>query len=244
MNFVIIGASAGLGRSLATALAEQGHSLLLVATDPRDLTIQASDLRIRFGSAVSTLACRLQADAAVIEQIGRSSAEMGAVDGVFFPLGLSRGDDDGTQSANTTKILVDSNLSGTMALTAYFLPEMIKRNRGYIVGFGSVAADRGRSSNIVYAAAKRGLTSFFESIRHKVAGTEIRVHFYQMGYMKTSQTFSKKLPFPAASPEKAAKEIVLNLESDRGLTYYPGFWRWICLALRLTPWFIYKKLRF
>ena len=244
MNFVIVGASAGLGRSLATALAEQGHCLLLVAGDARDLSVQASDLQIRFGSKVKTLSCKLEAAQASIERIATASQTLGEVDGLFFPLGLSQDDDDGTQSAQSISELVNTNLSGTMALTGHFLPAMLKRNRGYLVGFGSVAADRGRGANIVYAAAKRGLSSFFESIRHKVAGSGIKVHFYQMGYMNTSQAFGKKLPFPAVSPDQAARDIVAHLESDRGLTYYPGFWRWICMALRVTPWFIYKKLRF
>lgn len=246
MNFVIVGASAGLGRALSEALAEKGHNLLLISSDERDLQIQATDLQIRFGTEVTTLACRLKADAPTIETIELSAAQLGGgpVDGLFFPLGLSRDNDDGMQPPQYVHELVEANLSGTMALTAHFLPSMLKRNRGYIVGFGSVAADRGRGSNIVYAAAKRGLASFFESLRHKSAGTGVRVHFYQMGYLGTSLSFGKKLPFPAASPQRAAAEVVEHLDRDRGLTYFPAFWRWICLALKLTPWSVFKKLRF
>lgn len=244
MNFVIVGASAGLGRALSEELAEKGHNLLLISGDERDLQIQASDLQIRYGTQISTLACRLKSDEATIESIEKSAEELGTVDGLLFPLGLSRDNDDGMQSPQYVHELLEANLSGTMALTGRILPRMLKRNSGYIVGFGSVAADRGRGSNIVYAAAKRGLSSFFESIRHKAAGSGVKIHFYQMGYLETSLTFGKKLPFPAASPKQAAREVVRHLETDRGLTYFPFFWRWICLALRMTPWSVFKKLRF
>lgn len=244
MNFIIVGASAGLGRALAGELAKQGHSLILVSGDERDLQAEAADLRIRYGGNITSVACHLKSDETTVRQIATAAGESTEIDGVFFPLGLSNDNDDGTQSPSVTSALVEANLAGTMALTSHLLPGMIKRNRGYIVGFGSVAAERGRSSNVVYAAAKRGLTSFFESIRHRVAGSNIKVHFFQMGYMSTAQTFGKKLPFPAADPHKAARDIVAVLERDRGLSYYPAFWRWICLALRLTPWFVYRKLRF
>jgi short-subunit dehydrogenase len=244
VNFIIAGASAGLGRSLATELAGGGHGLLLIAGDERDLRAQAMDLKIRFGTVVEVLACRIQSDEQSIDRVEEHAQKLGEIDGIFFPLCLSKDSDDGLSTVGETNLLIDSNLSGTIALTGRFLPGMLRRNKGYLVGFGSVASERGRGSNIVYAAAKRGLSSFFESIRHKVAGTGIKVHFYQMGYMKTSQTFGKKLPFPAASPRQAAQQVVANLDRDRGTVYYPGFWRWICFCLRMTPWMLYKKLRF
>jgi short-subunit dehydrogenase len=244
VNFIVAGASAGLGRSLATELARAGHSILLIAGDERDLRVQASDLTVRFGTKVEVLACHIRADEQSIAQVEAQAQRLGDIDGILFPLCLSKVNDDGLSSPEDTNCVIESNLTGTIALTARILPGMIARNKGYIVGFGSVAAERGRGSNIVYAAAKRGLSSFFESIRHKVAGTGIKIHFYQMGYMKTSQTFGKRLPFPAACPHRAAQQVVANLDRDRGTVYLPGFWRWICCALRMTPWAVYKKLRF
>lgn len=244
MNFIVAGSSAGLGRALATELARKGHSLVLIASDAKDLQVQASDLQVRFGVPVITVASRIRCDEETIDKIVTQAQSFGDIDGLLFPMGLSSNADDGTQSASHTQMLVDGNLSATMALTAKVLPLMMARNRGYVVGFGSVAAERGRSSNVVYAAAKRGLMSFFESIRHKVVGTGVKVRFFQMGYIKTSQTFGKKLPFPAVSPEEAARDVLAIMEQERGLTYYPAFWRWICLALKMTPWFLYRRLRF
>ncbi len=244
MNLVIIGASAGLGKALCFKLAEKGHNLLIVASNEDDLSEQADDLKIRFKVKVEIAALRVRCENASVEAIREKAARLGEIQGVLFPIGYSRDDDDGTLSAEDTQRIVSSNFSAIMAITGSFLPDFIKQTSGVFVYFGSVASERGRSSNICYAAAKRGLKSYYESIRHKTAASNIKVQYYQLGYLKTAQTLGKKLPFPAAEPDKAAAFIVSRLVSESGERYYPGFWRFICLALRLTPWFVFKKLKF
>jgi short-subunit dehydrogenase len=124
------------------------------------------------------------------------------------------------------------------------LPHFLARGQGLLVFFGSVAAERGRSSNVIYAATKRGLQSFYESIRHRCSATKIRVQYYQLGYIDTAQTFGKRLPMRPVAPHTVARAIVANLNNDFGAAYYPGYWRLIAVALRNTPWFIFRKLRF
>ena len=244
MNLIVVGASAGLGRALADRLAQDKHNLLLIASDENDLKALAADLSLRYLVKTEIAAIRLSSDIASVERIAAQAKSLGEIDGIMFPLGYSRTDDDATLAADDINRIINSNMSGIMALCAHYLPEMLKRNNGLFVFFGSVASERGRSSNIVYAAAKRGLQSFAESLRHKCSATNINVQFYQLGYLNTAQTFGKKLPFPAAEPKDAADVIVRNLNKSFGLEYYPWFWRFICLGLRYTPWMVFKKLKF
>jgi short-subunit dehydrogenase len=244
VNLILVGASAGLGRALADRLAAKGHNLLIVSSKQADLDALASDLQIRHSVKVAKAALRIGCDSESVNAIISAAESLGTIDGALFPMGYSRGDDDGTLGAADIERIVSSNLSGIMALCAALLPAMMERGEGLFVFFGSVAAERGRSSNIVYAAAKRGLQSFAESMRHRCSATNIKVQYYQLGYLNTAQTFGKKLPFPAAEPEQAAKCIVDNLSKDFGQMYFPWFWRGICLALRLTPWAVFKKLKF
>lgn len=244
MNFIVVGASAGLGRALAEQLAEDKHGLLLVASGASDLAALASDFHLRHSVQVEYAALRVGCSQSSIDEIVNASKKLGKIDGVLFPLGYSRSDDDGTLGPDAIERIIGSNLTGTMAICSHFLPLMLEENSGHIVFFGSVAAERGRSSNVVYASAKRGLQSFYESIRHRCANSQINVQYYQLGYLNTAQTYGKKLPFPAAEPKDAAKFIVKNLKKGSGLTYYPWFWVFICLALRCTPWMVFKKLKF
>lgn len=244
MNLIVVGASQGLGRALSDRLAKDGHNLLIVASNENDLDAQAKDLKIRYSVEVVYAAHKIRCDQESVAKIKSAASGLGQIDGIIFPIGYSRTDDDGTLAPDEIDRIVNSNLSGIMALTSAYLDEMLSRGEGILVFFGSVASERGRSSNIAYAAAKRGLQSFYESIRHRCAASKIKVQYYQLGYLKTAQTFGKKLPFPAAEPSDAADYIVSRLNRGSGQSYYPGFWTFICLALRLTPWFVFKKLKF
>lgn len=243
MNFIVVGASAGLGRALADQLAAKKHNLVIVASNQEDLDALAADLRIRHSVTVEVAAQRMKCDNESVNKVKEAAGRLGQVDGIYFPLGYSRIDDDGSLVADDIERIVDSNLASIMALTAAYLPDMLQRNEGGLAFFGSVASERGRSSNIAYAAAKRGLQSFYESVQHRTAASNIRVQFYQLGFLNTAQTAGKKLPFPAAEPEAAASFIVGRINKS-GFAYFPSFWTLICMALRLTPWFVFKKLKF
>jgi short-subunit dehydrogenase len=129
------------------------------------------------------------------------------------------------------------------SIVAKLWPVLASRQSAFITGFGSVAAIRGRSRNVVYSAAKRALTSYFESLCHMSARTEIAVQLYQMGFIETQQTFGKKLLFPACTPSDAARQVWRN-HRETGLWFFPAFWGWIDLMLRSIPLGIYRKLDF
>ena len=139
--------------------------------------------------------------------------------------------------------LVRVNFLSQVALTAALWPSLLKREHASVVAFGSVAAVRGRRRNVVYAAVKRALTSYFESLRHIAVGTNIRIQFYQLGYLDTQQAFGRDLPLPKGSPERLARLVLDRLDRDSGTVFYPWFWGPISRGLRLTPWFIYARLR-
>jgi short-subunit dehydrogenase len=240
---LIFGASAGVGRALARRLAARGDNLVLVARNSCDLKAEAAHLRTTFGISVNWLtmdASSLQA----VERALRPLAELGAVRNLLFPVGMANDIDDGLVPAGKSAAIINANLTSVIGTVALFLPGLLQADRGNIVGFGSVAAIRGRASNIVYAAAKRGLESYFESIRHRTARTGIRVQFYRLGYVDTQLSYGQKLPFPVATPEKVAEHVVRNLDRDIGQVHYPAFWAGIGLFLRALPWIVYRRLQF
>ena len=243
MTTLIFGASAGVGRALARRLATRGDNLVLVARSSRDLEAEAAHLRTTFGIAVNWLTMDASSPQAV-EQALRPLAELGAIRNLLFPVGMANDVDDGLISADKSAAIVNANLTSVIGAVALFLPGLLQADRGNIVGFGSVAAIRGRGSNVVYAAAKRGLESYFESVRHRTAETGIRVQFYRLGYVDTQLSYGRKIPFPIATPEKVADHVVRNLDRDIGQVQYPVFWAGIAILLRALPWIVYRRLQF
>jgi short-subunit dehydrogenase len=241
---LVIGATGGLGRALADQLAAVGFTLILVARDERDLCVQATDLEIRHHVEVHTIICNMEPGQDWITGLREELEKVGAIDGVFLPVGLSSDDDAGILSEEALRRLIEVNFTGVVSIVNELLTQFFERDLGYIVGFGSVASVRGRGSNVVYSAAKRGLASYFESLRHLFADTGVKVHFYQLGYLRSRQTFGRRLRFPICAPELLAKYVIANLSADRGTVLYPRFWAIIVSIVRWAPWFIYKRLHF
>lgn len=243
MNCLIVGASAGLGRALSEQAARLGHNVLLVASDSRDLAAMATSLQLEHGVKARYVSCRFgsfpKEEAAVIS----AAQEFGAVELVLYPIGLAEENDTGFLGESAVLRLLRVNFLSQVNLTTALWPTLLKSKRAAVVGFGSIAAVRGRSRNVVYAAAKRALDSYFESLRHLAVGTNIRVHFYYLGYLDTQQTFGKALPLPRASPERLAGFVLDHLDSNSGPVFYPWFWRLISQGLRCLPWFLYRRLK-
>lgn len=244
MKALVVGASAGVGRALTEALAKRGDDLLIVASNKDDLEAQAAHLRLLFGVQVKTIATDANRPTECLESIKAVANVFGHIDEIFFPIGSSRSDDRSTLSLEETIHLFNSNLIIVIGLIGHFLPRLITSGHGNIVGFSSVAAVRGRRANIVYAAAKRGLESYFESLRHLASQTGVHVQLYRLGYVTTQQSFAHKLLFPSVTPVRVAETVVSNLGRKQGLIYYPHYWAFICYVVLTLPWFLFKRLDF
>ncbi|MDB5822773.1 MAG: Short-chain dehydrogenase/reductase [Herminiimonas sp.] len=244
MRALVVGASAGVGRALCEALGAAGAALLLMASDARDLDALAAHLRLVYGVEVQTVAADATRVAECVEQVGKAAAVFGAIDSVYFPIGTSRADDRGLLGVDQASAILNTNLAVVIGVATHFLPQLVTQRRARIVGFGSIAAIRGRKANVVYSVAKRGLESYFESLRHLTAATGVRVQFYRLGYVATQQSFGQRLLFPVVTPERVAKEVLRNVDRDMGKAFFPRYWAVVALAVSWVPWRIYKKLDF
>ena len=79
----------------------------------------------------------------------------------------------------------NSLIQANMGSVTYFLsktyPIFAKKNKGVIVGFGTVSSSIGRDVNTVYAASKRALESLFESLSIIAIPTKLKIQFYTIG---------------------------------------------------------------
>lgn len=244
MTALLVGASAGVGRALSEALAARGDALALVASDAEDLDALAAHLRTVYNAEVHTISADAGDLAGCVAKIAEVAASLGVVDQLYFPIGASRRDDLANLGAREILTILNSNLAVVMAITAHFLPQLLQQPDARVVGFGSIAAVRGRKANVVYSAAKRGLESYFESLRHLTAGTDVRVQFFRLGYVDTQQSFGQRLLFPMVSPQQVANHVLASAHQDFGAQYYPWFWQLIALAVAWLPWPLYKRLNF
>ena len=242
MTALVVGASSGLGRALASELARRGHELLLVASDARDLDALASDLILRHDVAVRTLALDLGRVAEPGARIAEALNGMSPLDAVLLAAGHSRRDDDLSLDALRIGQLLAINLHAPLAIAHALLPKLLEAH-GVIVLFGSIAAVRGRGRNVAYAASKRGLVSLYESLRQRYSPHELRVQLYQLGFLATNLTHGVQLPTPGADPIVIAKTVVDRLARGSACWYLPRKFALIALVVRALPWTLYCRMR-
>jgi short-subunit dehydrogenase len=245
MNALVFGASAGVGRHLCRTLAECGQNVTILSRDIRDLEAERAHCEALYGVEVNCVAV----DAADPHQVfDVLTAFVSSNDRCFhtllFPVGGVLEDDGVRASADTIERTLNTNLAAIMTAVSVLLPRLATDGKRTIVGFGSIASIRGRNLNVAYSAAKRGLESYFESLRHDLTTAAVNVQFYRLGYVATQQSFGRRLLIPSMSPEGVAKTVVGNLGRDFGARSLPRFWFLAAIVLRLFPWSLFRRLRF
>ncbi len=243
MNLLIAGATGGLGRALSIEAAARGDNTLLAASDGRDLAALRQHLVLSYGVAADYVVCDF-ADPAAAGAITAAVSRFGPIDGVLFPIGFARDDDDGALPSPEVRGIANINFITQVCVVSALWEHLKARPAACVVGFGSIAAIRGRRKNIVYAAAKRALGSYFESLMHAAVGTSVHVCFFQLGYLDTPQTFGKRLLLPKASPTAVARVALDRVKTGSSWEYYPGYWRYVAWVLRGLPWALHRRMNF
>jgi short-subunit dehydrogenase len=162
---LVTGASRGIGRYIALALAERGVNVVLVARGSAGLEEVAAE--VRTGSSVSV--CTLTADLAdrteVSSLIARAEAAVGPIDLLVNNAGLETTRRFDERPADEIAAMTDVNLLAPMLLARGVLPGMINRGRGHIVNIASIAGLLPSAYEEPYNATKFGMVGFTRSLR-------------------------------------------------------------------------------
>jgi short-subunit dehydrogenase len=242
VTYIIVGGSSGLGRALAERFAAAGCELVLVSRDIRDTLPLANHLAIKYSVKVTPIAMDLNSNPLPLGAIDRALEGHLPLKGLLMPVGINDEQDIVGMSADTLEYLTRINFLSPCQLLNHYLPRL-EQNAGVIAGFGSVATARGRSRNAAYAAAKRALESFFESLMHHAANRRLSCQYYVLGYLDTNLAFAQTLLFPLASPERVA-DVVYRKRFTTGRRFLPRPWYLLYRVVQLLPWPIFKRLSF
>lgn len=242
MTAVVVGASSGLGRALATELARRGSGLLLVASDARDVEALAADLGIRYGIAVRTLAIDLARAPDPGGAVAAALAELPPPSVLLLAAGWSRVDDAFGLDAVRIGQLLAVNLHAPLAIVHALLPAL-REARGTVVLFGSIAAVRGRGRNVVYAGAKRALESLYESLRQAYGPHELHVQLYRLGFLATNLTHGLALPLAPSEPASVARIVAGRIGGRSGRWTVPRRFALLAGIVRWLPWPLYRRMR-
>ena len=161
---IITGASTGIGFELATLAAKDGYDILVVANEAL-IQAAAADFK-QFGTDVIAV----EADLSTIEGVDTLLAATNArkVDILCANAGHGLGHGFLDQKVDDWRLVVDTNITGTLYLIQKVLPAMIARNDGKLLVVGSVAGYIPGAFQAVYNGSKAFIDSFTEALRNEI----------------------------------------------------------------------------
>jgi short-subunit dehydrogenase len=237
---LVTGASSGVGRAVALALADAGARLLAHGRDPDRTT----DVARRTGGAplLADLVVPGVADdlaAAALDVHGRVDLLVACAGAGWSGSFL---DMPGTEAERLWQL----NLLAPVQLVRAVLPGMLDAGTGHLVLMGSVAGRTGVAGETVYAATKAALDAFAESLRLELRGTGVGVTVVLPGAVRTpffehrGRGYDRRLPRPVP-PERVADATVAAVRAGRAEAWVPR-WLRVAPAVRALAPTAYRRL--
>jgi|TARA_B100001093_G_scaffold471858_1_gene494469 short-subunit dehydrogenase len=242
MNYLIIGASSGLGRDLAYTFAKNKNNLILVSRDKKDLTAIKSDIELKYKVNVKILICDFSSIDDINSKLLIDDKIFENLKGILFPIGNMFENDNIELNAQNVQSIIFANYLSVTHVVSKLKKYLLLNDKSSIVGFGSVSGVLGRKFNSNYAASKRALESYFESLAFESLDNMINLQFYILGYLNTNLSFGQNLKIPKGSTKKLSKMVYKNLNIKFKKIYYPFIWSIIIFVLKIVPFSILLKL--
>jgi short-subunit dehydrogenase len=236
---LVTGASRGIGRALAAALARRGATVGLMARSGEQLEELAAQLPGSHHTLIADAGDRREVEEAVSGFI----EEAGGLDLVVANAGIANYGPFRDQDVALAERMTQVNWLGTVYLVSASLPHLLERRAGHFVLVSSGAGHRSFPSGAVYGATKAAQRMFGEALRHELAGTGVSLTMVYPGEIATSLHEHEKDTMPdwyrggpdAASPDALAEKVIAGVEHDARAVYYPPIVRMLSIAHGLSP---------
>jgi 3-oxoacyl-[acyl-carrier protein] reductase len=183
---IVTGASRGIGRAIATALAARGAFVVAAARGSHAAgTVDA--IGAAGGSAeAATLDVT---DPASIERLVASVLDSrGRIDILVNNAGITRDQLMLRMKRDDWDAVLATNLTGAFSCVQAVLKPMVKQRAGRIVSISSVVGQTGNAGQANYAAAKAGLIGFTKAMAREVASRNVTVNAVAPGLVETDMT--------------------------------------------------------
>ncbi len=243
-NILIIGATSGIAEAVARLYAEQGSRLFLVARNSNKLDIISADLAARGAEDVKLFVMDMNDSEQITAMLDNAWQAFGSIDVALVAHGTlpdqQRTESDISYAIAEFRTNAESVIACLSGLAAHFQPQ----GRGVLALIGSVAGDRGRSSNYLYGSAKAAIETYASGLRVKLFKTGIHVLLIKPGFVATPMTSQLDLPeLLTTTPERVARDIQRAISRHQDVLYTPWFWKWIMLIIRWIPAVIFKRMK-
>jgi 3-oxoacyl-[acyl-carrier protein] reductase len=227
---LITGASQGIGRAVAVALAEAGAQVALAARNADKLAEVAAEI-----AAAGGVAKAFELDVASEESIKSCAKEVlahfGRVEILVNNAGITRDILTLRMKKKDWDDVLTTNLTGAFLLTQACMSSMLKGRWGRVINITSVVGETGQAGQANYAASKAGMIGLTKSLARELASRTITVNAVAPGYIETPMTavltgeqraaMMSQVPLGRPGTDKDVAAAVVFLASE-GAAYITG----------------------
>jgi short-subunit dehydrogenase len=181
---LITGATSGIGRSFAVALARQGYNLFLTGRREDRLAELSTAIAAEHGVAIEYRIVELTDRQAMLGLVAEVTA-MDSITVLVNNAGFGRGSAFHEDDIDAETGMVTVHIETALRLTHAVVPQMKSRGRGRIINVSSLASYLPLPRGAVYASTKAWMVSFSESIALELAPYGIRCQALLPGFTRT-----------------------------------------------------------
>jgi NAD(P)-dependent dehydrogenase (short-subunit alcohol dehydrogenase family) len=184
---VVTGASSGIGRAMAGALADAGAAVILVARRQETLESAASEIRQRDSEAVA-VAADLSDRAALPDIAGRCRRAVGTVGIVVNAAGINLREPAEQISPESWDRTIDLNLAVPFFFTREFVADMSSQSFGRVINIASLQSSRAFANGLAYGASKGGVCQLTRAMAEAWSRHGIMCNAIAPGFFPTALT--------------------------------------------------------
>lgn len=181
---LVTGASRGIGRAVAEALAAQGARVVGTATSEKGAEAISAYLGDRGMGKVLNVADQASVDALMADL----KASVGDVDILVNNAGITRDNLFMRMKEEEWDDIIATNLTSVFRMSKAVIRTMMKNKWGRIISVSSVVGKMGNAGQANYCAAKAGIIGFTRSLAREVASRGITVNAVAPGFIATDMT--------------------------------------------------------
>jgi 3-oxoacyl-[acyl-carrier protein] reductase len=183
----ITGASRGIGRACAMALAAAGHRVVVAARAIDKLEEVAAEIRAAGGEA-HVVGIDLASQESIKDAFASAAKDFGRVDILVNNAAITKDGLALRMKKNDWDVVLQTNLSGSFFAIQQVIGGMLKERWGRIINISSVVGEMGNPGQANYVASKAGLIGLTKSLAQELASRTITVNAVSPGFIDTDMT--------------------------------------------------------
>jgi short-subunit dehydrogenase len=233
----VIGANSDIAKAFAARAAKSGCRLKLYS---RDIESLENFLKVENIAAECT-----HLDITDTDALEKFADSFGGFDGVIIAAGYSPKNNCGGDTKEIARTIA-ANYTGCVLLLEMIKGKLKDRRGGFVSVISSLAGERGKMSNSVYASAKSGLTAYMEGLEQELSPYDIPVSIVKPAWVKTKMTEHDarvQQSFTSQTADQVAKKMRRIIAHKKSGAFYTSVWAFgINCALKMIPGFVYRRL--